>query len=580
MLREWAEPAVWLLSSSRAHPLSHSAHEYRLMRGGFVACLAPAGDVSTRVESAAACLRWHVGEPSFLRHGGLHIASLVDDLHGPTVAIRNGQLLLGHGAQPEPLELLASRDRFVGIESNGRSLRAIRDPMGEVPLFYRRIADEFWLASEVHPLLLVGAAEADLEWLAAFSAMVEYPEGTGWVDIKRALPGEILEVDSQLRVSSRRYFSPRLVTRRGAPPPAVAAQQVRDLFSNAVEKRSSERCGVLLSGGLDSSAVAVVAARTTRPTLLTISHPGLPQVDETHYAQAIAIATGIPLTTLEVEPDAWDPADDIGTLGTPPLGAPTGMYAQGFRALAASGCDSALDGHDGDGTLGNMYAWPSNALLDGRFDRLARATREYGSYAVLGDMLKDFLPPPVWARLRRRPVSRVGQETFLPYFRGATGARLAEDLRWRPPRKGWQHAQLRALLPPTTQYFEETELVAARCGIDVQHPFADRDLIEFLIPLPHAVKASSIRLKPLLREALADLLPQVVADREDKVQFAAVLDARVDFEAWYRWIRDSGVRIPDIDYGRLFRDAAKPINDRMLWTRLASAHVFLAGGRV
>jgi hypothetical protein len=50
----------------------------------------------------------------------------------------------------------------------------------------------------------------------------------------------------------------------------------------------------------------------------------------------------------------------------------------------------------------------------------------------------------------------------------------------------------------------------------------------------------------------------------------------VDYERYYRLIRDSGIRLADVDYGRLFRDAARPVNDRLLWARLASAHVFLA----
>ena len=158
-------------------------------------------------------------------------------------------------------------------------------------------------------------------------------------------------------------------------------------------KRSSDRCGVLLSGGLDSSAVAVVAAQTTRPTLLTITHPGLPQVDETSYAVAVAEATGIPLTTLEVKPDAWDPADDIRTFGVPPLGVPTGMYELGLRALAADGCDVALDGHDGDGALGPLYAWSANTFLDARLDRLVRAARECGARVILRELVNDFLPP-------------------------------------------------------------------------------------------------------------------------------------------------------------------------------------------
>jgi hypothetical protein len=198
---------------------------------------------------------------------------------------------------------------------------------------------------------------------------------------------------------------------------------------------------------------------------------------------------------------------------------------------------------------------------------------------MIEETANDLFPPSVMSRLLRRPESPGGQKAFLPYFRGATAARLVEETRWRPAKRGWAQAQLRALLPPWTQHFEETELQAARSGVDIRHPFADRELIEFLIALPHAVKAPTTRGKGLLRDALADLLPPRVAQRTDKTHFIPVIDARVDFERCYLQVRDSGVRLPDIDYGRLFRDAAKPINDRILWTRLASAHLFAASAR-
>ena len=369
------------------------------MRGGFVACLAPSGPSASRLSRWRPTSGGTSASLPCIVTADCRSPACLDDVHGPMVEIGAGRLLLCHGGPPEPLELLERRDRFVGIESDGLSLRAIRDPMGEVPLFYRRVGDEFWLATEIHPLLAIAPAEPDLEWVAAFTAAVEYPDTTGWVGVRRVLPGEILQVDRQLHVSSKRYFLPTVGTRRGWPSPAEAARRFRELFSLAVAKRSSERCGVLLSGGLDSSAVAVVAARTTRPTLLTITHPGQPQVDETSYAEAIATAAGIPLTTLAVEPDAWDPADDISTFGAPPLGFPTGMYPLGLRALAEGGCDVALDGHDGDGTLGNLYAWPANTLLDARPDRLIRAAREWGARVILGETVKDFIPPSALNRL-------------------------------------------------------------------------------------------------------------------------------------------------------------------------------------
>src|SRR5882724_5896688 len=99
------------------------------MRGGFVACLAESGIPASRLETAVTGLKWHVGEPSFHRHGGLQAACLVDDAHGPSVEVSGGRLLLCHGAPPETLETLSRHDRFVGVESDGISLRAIRDRM-------------------------------------------------------------------------------------------------------------------------------------------------------------------------------------------------------------------------------------------------------------------------------------------------------------------------------------------------------------------------------------------------------------------------------------------------------------------
>lgn len=545
------------------------------MRGGFVACLGTQPPEASRVEAAAAALRWHRGEAAAFRHGRLVVAALVDREHGPFVAIDGDRLLLAHGAPPEPLDELTRHDRYAGLESDGRGFRAIRDPMGEVPLFRRVVGEELWLATEVQALVAVAPVEPDLEWLAAFAAMVELPRRTCWVGIERVLPGERLAVDDRLGIEVDRHFRPDSIATRGGISEAEAASELRTLFESAVDRRADEGCGILLSGGLDSSAVAVVAARKARPILLTLAHPSLPGVDETQYARAVADSVGIPLTTVEVEPDPWIPAADIAALGMPPLAAPTAMHQQAFRAFAELGCTTVLDGHDGDGTLGSLYAWSGNTLLDMRLDRLVRAAREFGPRTIARDTIADLVPPRWLSTLRRADGAGGGRQSFAPYFRGATAERLARDLAWRPPKQGWRRSQLRALLPPTTQHFEEVELVAAQFGVDIRHPFADRRLIEFLVALPHSVKVSTTRLKPLLRRALGDLLPPIVANRDDKTGFVPVIDARVDFESCYLTIRDSPVRLPDVDYGRLFRDAVRPVADRMLWMRLASAHAFL-----
>ena len=550
------------------------------MRGGLVLCLRAAGEPTVSLDGPVSQLRWHRGSAEEHSSGRLQIASLVDGRDGPFVELAGGRTLVTHGVPPERVESMQENPgRFVGIEWDGQTFSVIRDPMGEVPLFYRRVGDELWFSTEIQPLLGLATANPDFEALTAFAAWVDHPARTGWEGVYRVLPGEILHVDPQLRVRGVRYWSPRIVGRRSAPSYPDAVDRFRDLFSQAVARRVSPGAGVLLSGGLDSAAVAVVAALTSTPAFVSIVHPHLPEVDETKYAEAVSSLAGIPLVTREGGLKPWDPAEDIETFGMPPGMLPTGMLTDALEHLVSLGCDTALDGHDGDGVLGNTNAKLGNALLDGELLTLGQVARDHGVSLIGRETLKDFMPPSVWSWLRRQPKAFTHSDSLMPYFRGATHKRLAAEFRWRPPRSDWEHAELNALLPPNTRGFEEIELLGARFGIDVQHPFADRDLIEFLVRLPHSVKTSLTRTKPLLRDALVDLLPRSVIERPDKTDFTAVIDARVDFHACFQAIRDSGVRFPEVDYGRLFRDASKPQRNRFFWTRLTSAHVFVAGVR-
>jgi hypothetical protein len=165
-----------------------------------------------------------------------------------------------------------------------------------------------------------------------------------------------------------------------------------------------------------------------------------------------------------------------------------------------------------------------------------------------------------------------------PYFRGATRDRMQSDVRWRPPRRSWRHFQVLPLIPPITLVFEQMETEAARMGVDLLHPFADRDLLSFLVSLPFRIKVDDSRTKPLLRDGLADILPESVRRRTDKVWFNPVLERRVDPQRCLEWIRDSGVELPDVDYGALYAAADRDLDAVSLfgWIQLARVHLFAA----
>ena len=528
-------------------------------------------------------LRWHHGSPSSYEAGPLKMAVLADPHHGPAVSLGHDSALLVHGAELEPLAVLqGGHQRFAALEWDGRLLRASRDALGEAPLFFRIVEGATWFATEIHPLVTVAAASADLEALAAEAAFVPYTMRTGWRDILRVPPGSTAVIDSAMQLSLTAHWRPdeQLAKRRGTYADAV--QEFRQRFEVAVARRRGPSTGVLLSGGLDSGAVAV-AARDERnpPRLITVAFPDLPDTDETDYARATANAVGAPLTVLQGRTDRWDPEGEPAIFGTTSTLLPTSIFEVAMTAFASDGIASVLDGHDGDGALG-LYT-DIYGLLVAHLEvrRLVGYARRFGWRPVGRAAIRETLPP--WVQRIHKQGARDRSDDnlaspLLPFFRGETSRRMVEELRWRSPRRSWRRYQLLPLTPPLTLLFEQMETAAARFGVDLLHPFADRDLLRFLVSLPYSLKVDPDRSKPLLRDGLVDLLPEPLRSRRDKVTFDSVLERRIDPQACLGWIRESGVQFPDLDYHALFQAADRDPQSVQLpaWIRLVRTHLFAA----
>lgn len=539
-----------------------------------------------RVETLTEQLRWHRGNAASYSMGPLEIATLSDGEHGPSVSAEADRILMTHGADARPIaELERGHERFAALESDGRILRASRDPMGEVPLFFRIHGGSAWLATEIHPLLDVAPTLPDLEALSAEAAFVPYTMRTGWSGILRVPPGSTATFDASLRLSVSPYWRPTTLFATRSCSYAEAVQEFRERFEVAVARRRTSSTGVLLSGGLDSAAVAVAARDHQHPPrLITVAFPELPDTDETAYAQATADAVGVPLTVLEGRTDPWRPEEEPAVFGTTSTLLPTGSFDVGLKAFADKGVERVFDGHDGDGALGLYTDLYGGLAAHFEFRRLITLARRYGWRTVFPPALRESIPPRLRRLGRGRPAPA---ETDLwgrlrPFYRGRTGERIDAEMRWRPPARSWRRFQLLPLRPPITLVLEQMETEAARIGVDLLHPFTDRDLLSFLVSLPFSVKVDPERSKPLLRDGLADLLPEVVRSRPGKVFFNSVLDKRVDPAQCLSWIRESGVRLPDVDYGALFESTdADPANfHRLGWIRLTRAHLFAAAGGV
>lgn len=154
------------------------------------------------------------------------------------------------------------------IDQQNGKLILFRDRFGIKPLYYTQWKNHFAFSSEVKPLLKCRKRPPQLNTHgipAYFSYRYVPGEETMFQGIKRLLPGHFLEYDlhtGAFRVE--RYWEYRLDRIHAGWLLDEAAEEFYRLFQDAVKirLRSDVEVGCLLSGGIDSSAVASQVARS------------------------------------------------------------------------------------------------------------------------------------------------------------------------------------------------------------------------------------------------------------------------------------------------------------------------------
>lgn len=175
------------------------------------------------------------------------------------------------------------------LDRGARELHLARDRFGEKPLFYSCSNGRFAYSSNLLALAALEwvSDEIDAQSLERYLALHYVPgEATIFKAIKRVLPGERMVVSLDDPVPGReRYFTLPLGAEK-----TISDNELAELIEQAVESRliADVPVGIFLSGGLDSSILAAVAARK-HPGIATFSMGfASPTHDESRYAQMVA----------------------------------------------------------------------------------------------------------------------------------------------------------------------------------------------------------------------------------------------------------------------------------------------------
>jgi asparagine synthase (glutamine-hydrolysing) len=325
---------------------------------------------------------------------------------------------------------------------------------------------------------------------------------------------------------------------RPAPELADHVGAFRELFVDSVRLRlrSDVPLGTALSGGLDSSAVAVAIDHLLRTERWSAGPVGDrqetftayfegPAYDERTYADAVArrIASRPHFVTFD-DQELVDVLPQVVESQGEPFGS-SSIVAQWFvmREARRAGLKVMLDGQGGDEILAGYptITWSyylADLVAAGRMITALREARAagLGSRAFVEALVTPFLPEDVRRRLRPR---RRRQDLLVhPRLRGIErpspperSSLFADRLRTR------YHTVLAQLGLPELLRYEDRNTMAH--SLEGRVPFLDHRLVELAYGLPAAELVRNGMTKVILREALRDLLPDEVRARRDKLGF-------------------------------------------------------------
>jgi len=474
-----------------------------------------------------------------------------------------------------------------------RRLVLARDRYGIKPLYYRDDSGTLAFASEIRAL---PRGEIDLDALEAFLAFNSIPGPYSiFREIRKLLPGHLLVWEETGDVRLERYACPAPVQEselRGDDE-AELVDELRARMRDSVRAHllADVPVGVLLSGGVDSSLLAALAAQESPEAVHTFTIGFAERsFDERDDARRVAERYGTnhhelllrpePQLLLPALADAFDePFADSSAL-------PTYLVSQ----LAAEHVKVALSGEGGDELFGGYYTYAADLLADrvGPLARLAAPLVERlpagGGRVSVEYRAKRFVRAAHLPPLERH---HGWKEIFSADARAElTGRRSDFDpvdvyrQRYAQTEGSEELARLQDVdfaIYLVDDLLVKTDRASMAHSLEARVPFLDPIVTNFALALPRRQRVRGLSKKVLLRKAAEPLLPrEVVHGRKRGFSIPAAAWLRGELQPFARetlapdTLRRQGFFRPE-PVERLIDDhvARRVDNSRQLWGLLA-----------
>jgi asparagine synthase (glutamine-hydrolysing) len=429
-----------------------------------------------------------------------------------------------------------------------RRLTLARDRFGIKPLYYRDVAGELSFASELDAL---PQGEIDLDALDAFLTFNAIPAPLSiFREIRKLPPGHTLTWQDGT-VALARFARPGPLPARHDEDEAELVEECRARLRDSVRAHliADVPVGVLLSGGVDSGALAALAAQESSEPVRTFSI-GFEDAsfDELEGARAVAARYGTRHRELVLKPDAALLLPALAAAFDEPFADSSALPTYLVSKLAAEDVKVALSGEGGDELFGGYYTYVADQLAERvgplaslsrpLVERLPTSTRRVSfDYKAKRFARAAHLPPlerhhgwkEIFSHDARAELT--GREsTFDPL--GTQRQRFAETEGHELVTR-LQDVDFGAYL--VDDLLTKTDRASMAWSLEARVPFLDTVVTNFAFSLPVRHKVRGFAKKRLLRRAVEPLLPrEVVHGRKRGFSIPAAAWLRGELEPFAR----------------------------------------------
>lgn len=451
----------------------------------------------------------------------------------------------------EVLKKLRGMFAFAIYDKKRNEVFVARDRLGIKPLYYTKVDNRVYFASEIKALLSAPNVKARLNKQILLDYLLyrthDHTNQTFFDGIEKLPAGSFMKLSASGEILSiNKYWKPEVnLEFYGNKKDDEYASELRELFIDSVQSHlvSDVPVGVTLSGGLDSTGVVSIMSKLFREknanlhtkNLLTFSavYPNDP-IDETKYIDIAAKHAGSTQHKITPTPDmfwadinAWLYTQEEPTISS----APYAIYS--VMREASKYVRVMLSGQGGDelfaGYIPYFASYLSSAKAQGKY---FEALRE----SIMGwDLYWNFFKQKYFSPKNSNLVSMDSLVNKSAFNTNSSSYAIDPNLNRRLMLDVTKYS-----VPNVLRYEDKN---AMAFSIETRVPFLDHKFVEYVLQLPIDQKIKYGWNRYVYRNAMKGLIPEEIRRRRKKIGFTTPET---------RWLRQKAKLVEEIFVSKEF----------------------------